>query len=111
VLLNLDHVFHVYSLPANLLILPLQPFLMIISGLGVLVGLFAPPLGGLVLMLARPIAAFCNQAAIRFAFLPGAVLPAPEFRQRITLIAVGVALIYASVAQIRRIGKSEMERE
>jgi len=111
VLLNLDRVFHVYSLPANLLILPWQPILMTVSGLGVLIGLLIPPLGGLVLMLARPIAAFCNQAAMRFALLPGAVRQAPEFSQRIALAVVAIALVFATIVQIRSIGKPEPERE
>jgi competence protein ComEC len=111
VLFNLDRSILLYSLPANLLILPFQPILMTVSGLGVLIGLLIPPIGGLVLMFARPIAAFCNQAAIRFAFLPGAVLPAPEFGQRIAFVAVGITLFCASVAQIKRIGKPESECE
>jgi len=111
VLLNLDRVLHVYSLPANLLILPWQPILMTVSGLGVLVGLLFPPIGGVLLMFARPIAAFCNQAAMRLAFLPGAVLQAPEFIQRIALVVVVITLIYASIVQIKGIGKPEMERE
>lgn len=111
VLFNLDRSILLYSLPANLLILPLQPLLMTISGLGVLIGLLVPPIGGVLLMLARPIAAFCNQAAIRFGLLPGAVLPAPALSQWISLIIVATLLVFASIMQIKGIGKPEPEHE
>ena len=111
VLFHLDRSILPYSLPANLLILPLQPLLMTISKLGVLIGLLSPPLGGLVLMLARPIAAFCNQAAMRIGMLPSAVLPAPASSQWISLIIVAIVLVFASILQIRGIGKPEPEHE
>jgi competence protein ComEC len=111
VLFNLDRSILLYSLPANLLILPLQPLLMTLSGLGVLIGLLIPPIGGVVIMLARPIAAFCNQAAIRIGLLPGAVIPAPVSSQWISLIIAAVVLALASILQIRGIGKPEPERE
>ncbi len=111
VLFHLDRSILPYSLPANLMILPLQPLLMTISGLGVLIGLLSPPLGGLVLMLARPIAAFCNQAAMRIGMLPSAVLPAPASSQWISLIIVAIVLVFASILQIRGIGKPEPEHE
>jgi competence protein ComEC len=111
VLFHLDRSILPYSLPANLLILPLQPLLMTISGLGVLIGLLSPPLGGLVLMLTRPIAAFCNQAAMRIGMLPSAVLPAPASSQWISLIIVAIVLVFASILQIRGIGKPEPEHE
>jgi competence protein ComEC len=111
VLFHLDRSILPYSLPANLLILPLQPLLMTISGLGVLIGLLSPPLGGLVLMLARPIAAFCNQAAMRIGMLPDAVLPAPASSQWISLTIAATTLVVASILQIRGIGKPEPEHE
>jgi competence protein ComEC len=111
VLFNLDRSILLYSLPANLLILPLQPLLMTLSGLGVLIGLLIPPIGGEVIMLARPIAAFCNQAAIRIGLLPGAVIPAPVSSQWISLIIVASALAIASILQIKGLGKPEPERE
>jgi competence protein ComEC len=111
VLFNLDRSILLYSLPANLLILPLQPLLMTISGLGVLIGLLIPPIGGEVIMLARPIAAFCNQAAIRIGLLPGAVIPAPASSQWISLVIAAVVLALASILQIRGIGKPEPEHE
>ena len=111
VLFHLDRSILPYSLPANLLILPLQPLLMTVSGLGVLIGLLFPPLGGLVLMLARPIAAFCNQAAIRIGLLPAAVLPAPASSQWISLVIVVIVLVFASILQIKGIEKPEPEHE
>lgn len=111
VLLNLDGVFHLYSLPANLLILPLQPLIMIISGLGILSGLLIPPLGGLLLAIARPLAAFSNHTAIRFGLLPGAVIPAPDSAPKFALIIVAALLLVASILQIRQIGKPVPEYE
>lgn len=46
---------------ANLLILPAQPLLMILSGLALLVGLIIPPLGGALAWLAQPLAAYTLQ--------------------------------------------------
>jgi len=111
VLLALNGELHIYSLPANLLILPVQPLIMTISGLGLLAGLLIPPLGGLVLSFARPLAAFCNQTAIRIGLLPGAVMPAPEYSQALSLILVSAILIFASIIQIRTIGHPEAEVE
>ena len=111
VLLALNDELHIYSLPANLLILPLQPLIMMISGLGVLVGLLIPPLGGLVLSIIRPLAAFSNQTAIRVGLLPGAVIPAPEYSQALSLILVSVILVIASIVQVRTIGRPEPDVE
>jgi competence protein ComEC len=107
VLLALNDELHIYSLPANLLILPLQPLIMMISGLGLLVGLLLPPLGGLFLSIVRPFAAFSNQIAIRIGLLPGAVFQAPEYSPVVSLILVSVILVIATIVQIKTIGHSE----
>lgn len=111
VLLALNGELHIYSLPANLLILPVQPLIMTISGLGLLAGLLIPPLGGLVLSFARPLAAFCNQTAIRIGLLPGAVMPAPEYSQALSLILVSAILVIASIVQVRTISRPERDVE
>lgn len=107
VLFSLDSAIHLYSLPANLLILPLQPLLMSLSGIAVLLGLLVPSLGAALLKLAWPIAVFCNQIAIRIGLLPNALLVSPESSQIISLGLVLIALITASILQIRQISRPE----
>lgn len=111
VLFRLDAAIHPYALPANLLILPLQPLLMITSGLSVLAGLIFPALGAALIKLAWPMASFCNQMAIRIGLLPASVLPAPPSSQWVALTAVGIVLTAASVLQIRQISRPPDDEE
>ena len=107
VLFQIDSAIQLYSLPANLLILPLQPLLMTLNGAGVLIGLLIPPLGSLLLNLSLPLATFCNEIALRFALLPKASLETPQAGSIISSIVVFFVLSYASMIQIRRVRHSE----
>jgi competence protein ComEC len=57
------------SFPANLLVLPVQPALMVAGGLSLMLGMAALPLGRLLSMAAWPLAAFSNRMADWFASL------------------------------------------
>jgi competence protein ComEC len=59
------------ALAANLLVLPAQPALMLLSGLALLVGLVWLPLGQLIAWLAWPSSAYTLAAIRFFAGLPG----------------------------------------
>lgn len=111
VLHQLDAAIHLYALPANLLILPVQPLVMVLGGMGVLTGLIFPPLGGALLSLAWPIVNFCNEIALRLALLPKAALPAPAASPALLWLLVAIPLALASFRQIRAIGRPAPEAE
>jgi competence protein ComEC len=68
------HQISVISIIANALILPLQPFLMILSGIATIVGLIWQPLGSLIARFAWPFSAMTNRLVTLFATIPGGVL-------------------------------------
>lgn len=68
------HQISITSLIANALILPLQPLLMILSGLATIMGLIWHPLGQLLAWFAWPFAALSNQIVTLLASTPGGVV-------------------------------------
>lgn len=67
------------SLPANLLVLPAQPALMVLAGSSVLIGMLLLPAGQVLAWVAWPLAAYSNRMAEVFASLPGAAYPIAPF--------------------------------
>jgi len=59
-----------FSLPVNLLILPVQPALMVLGGASVLLGLMIFPLGSLLSFLGWPLAAYTIRIVEAFAAIP-----------------------------------------
>ena len=68
------HQLSLISLITNALILPLQPLLMIISGIAVILGMIWHPVGMLLALLAWPFSALSNQVVRLLATTPGGVL-------------------------------------
>lgn len=68
------HQLSTVSLITNALILPLQPLLMILSGIATIAGMIWHPLGQLLAWLAWPFSALTNQIVQAFAAIPSAVL-------------------------------------
>ncbi|MBW8012141.1 MAG: DUF4131 domain-containing protein [Chloroflexi bacterium] len=66
--------FSLSSIPANILILPAQPAIMILGGLATLLGLVIFPLGQLISYFAWPFTAYTIRVVEWFAALPGGVL-------------------------------------
>ena len=62
------------SLLANAVILPLQPLLMILSGIATILGMIWHPLGQLIGWFAWPFSALSNQLASKLSNIPGTVL-------------------------------------
>lgn len=62
----------IFSLPANLLILPVQPALMVFGGLSVLVGMIVGPLGQFIAFFASAFPAYTIRVVESFASLPWA---------------------------------------
>lgn len=85
------------SFPANLLVLPVQPALMVMGGLSLMLGLVLAPVGRLLSLGAWPLAAFSNRMADWFAGLPGAANPVAPFGLG-WLIAFYVLLFTATFA-------------
>jgi competence protein ComEC len=68
------HQISLVSLIANAFILPLQPLLMILSGIAAIVGLIWHPLGQLIACSAWPFSALTNQLVLSLAETPGGVI-------------------------------------
>jgi competence protein ComEC len=76
-------VFYFQRLPllsplANAMVLPVQPLLMILSGLAMLAGMASPPIGGALAALAWPLSAYTIRSAEFWAQFQGAVLATGE---------------------------------
>ncbi len=82
--------FSLLSLPANLLILPAQPALMILGGASVMIGLLVLPLGQLLAFFAWPFAAYTIRAVEAFASLSWA-------SQNISSFSLSFAVLFYSV--------------
>lgn len=79
------------SLPANLLVLPVQPALMVLGGVSVLAGMAVLYLGKVLALFAWPLAAYSNRMTELFASLPGASTSIAPFG------LIWLALIYLTL--------------
>jgi len=101
VLYRLDQTLKPLSLPANLLILPLQPPLMIIGGLAVLTGFHFPSLGALLAKAAWLLAALSNRIAMRMSLYPRSQYNLPEWVWVPAASVVFAVITWMSIRQIR----------
>jgi len=105
VLLALDAHLPVFSLAANLIVLPAQPLVMGLGGLSVLFGLVVPWLGELFGQLTWPLIALSNRTALHMSFNPYGLLRLPDYSAGVAGVLVLFALIYASARQLRALTK------
>lgn len=105
VLLALDPHLPVFSLIANLIILPLQPIVMGLGGLSVLVELVMPAGGRLLGWLVWPFIALGNQTALRFSLNPLTRLRLPAASVWISAVLVAVCMVMTCVVQLRGISQ------
>ncbi len=105
VLLALDARLPVFSLAANLIVLPAQPLVMSLGGLSVLFGLVVPWLGELFGQLTWPLIALSNRTALHMSFNPYGLLRLPDYSAGVAGVLVLFALIYASARQLRALTK------
>jgi len=105
VLLMLDARVPVFSLAANLIVLPVQPLVMALGGLSVLSGFFLPPLGALLGRLVWPMIVLSNRVALLASFNPRGALLLPDSSAIISSILVSVALVFASARQLHALTK------
>jgi competence protein ComEC len=90
------------SLPANALILPAQPGVMIWGGLATVVGMIAPALGQVLAWVAWLFLSYTIALARLFATLPGAAVP-------IHISPAGVVGIYGVIAAVTWLSRLEPE--
>ena len=100
-LYRLDQTLKPLSLPANLLILPLQPPLMIIGGLTVLTGFNFPFLGALLAKVAWLFASLSNRIAVRMNLYPRSQYYLPEWAWMPAAAVVFAVMTWMSIRQIR----------
>jgi competence protein ComEC len=105
VLLMLDPRVPVFSLAANLIVLPVQPLVMALGGLSVLSGFFLPPLGALFGRLVWPMIVLSNRVALLTSFNPRGVLRLPDSSAIAAGILVSAALVFASIRQLQALSK------
>ncbi|MDP2964949.1 MAG: ComEC/Rec2 family competence protein [Pelolinea sp.] len=105
VVLAMHSSLQLYSLAANLIILPLQPPLMMFGGAAVLAGFILPQLGTLLARLAWPLARICNQVALHFGKVRFAEIKLPEYSSWIACGIVLIIMIFATINRIYGISK------
>jgi competence protein ComEC len=95
----------IFSLAANMMILPLQPPIMILGGLAVLLSSLFPIMAVLLLRLAWIFAFLSNQLALHFALTRFAEIRLPGYSAWIAGVLVFAVIIFATIRQIRMIAK------
>jgi competence protein ComEC len=88
------------SLPANLLILPVQPALMVLGGFSILLGLLWQPLGALIALLAWPLVAYTIRIVEAFAALPAASQTVEFFSLNFVFLYYAILLV-VSIPPVR----------
>jgi len=109
VILRLQPTVQLLALPANFIILPLQPLLMGFGGLSVIIGFIVPELGGLFARIAWLLAALCNRVAVFFSLHPFAEFPLPVESAVMMQAVVLLVLGYASIHQIHGLHNPSLE--
>jgi len=111
VILRLNAQISVFMVPANLILLPLQPIIMGLGGLAVIFGMLFAPIGQMFGYAVWPFLAFCNRVAVNFGIQPGTVTTVPSGSYWIIVVLVIACIIFFSIKQIQGIGKSSFSQE
>ena len=106
VILKMNDEISIYSLPANITVLPVQPILMGLGALSVVSGWFVPIISRFIAMAAWPFLAYCNRLAFHFGFLPDAEAVLPSCSSHIVFFMVPLTLLLFSILHVRKIGGS-----
>jgi hypothetical protein len=85
--------FSVLSLPANLLVLPVQPAIMVLGGISVMAGLLWWPLGALIAAFVWPLLAYTIRVVEALAAVPWAALDVPFFSQGFVFLCYAALLV------------------
>jgi competence protein ComEC len=102
VLFRLTGTLSLVSIPANILVGPLQPPIMVIGGAALLVGFLSPLIGGILAKMIWPLVALCNQIALRFSVHPSSLIYLPDWVFGVSLTAVIGTLAFFSWKQIKQ---------
>jgi competence protein ComEC len=109
VLIHMNPQISIFSLPANLALLPVQPVLMGLGGLAVIIGLVVPSIGQLFAYAAWPFLAYCNRVALHFGMQPNSEVSAPPVLFWFSLAAVISTLIFFTIQQIRELSSPSIK--
>jgi competence protein ComEC len=105
ILFHLTGTLSLVSIPANIIVGPMQPLIMTAGGISVLIGLVSPILSRLLGVIVWPLIAFCNQIALRLSVHPSSTVYLPGWIYYVSLILVIFLLVFFSVLQIISLSK------
>jgi competence protein ComEC len=111
VVLAMQPSLQLYSLVANLIILPLQPPLMMVGGGAVLASFIFPQLGILLARLSWLLARICNQVALHFGKTRFAEIKLPENSSWFAFGLVLIVMIIATLREISDISKPKLPNQ
>ena len=106
VLLEMDPSVQLYSLLANLIILPIQPLIMGTGGLGLIFCLIVPAVGNIFGQFTWLLASLSNRLAVYFALLPESELAVPGNLYFISWIMVAILIAAATAMQLSGYNRS-----
>ncbi|MCJ7518372.1 MAG: ComEC family competence protein [Anaerolineaceae bacterium] len=105
VVLGMNPGLQLYSLAANLIILPLQPPLMVLGGAAILANFIFPPFGALLARLTWVLARICNQVALHLGKVRFAEVKLPDYSTWIACGVVMIVILFATIREIQEIAK------
>ena len=97
ILFRLTGTISLVSIPANLIVGPLQPLIMTAGGGSVLIGLVSPLISRILGVFVWPLIALCNQVALRLSAHPSATVFLPKWVYYLSLCLVTLILGYFCV--------------
>ena len=93
------------SILANILVAPLQPFIMLGGGAAVIIGLISPIASWAIGIFVWPLLAFCNQVAIRLSANPASTVYLPAWVYGVSLFFSISTLAFFSTKQVISLSK------
>ena len=108
VILNMDTSISMYSLAANLTVLPMQSILMILGALSVVFGWFLPGISRILAIATWPFLAYSNRLALHFGYLPDAQTTLPSSSATIVLFIVPPTLFVFLILHIHRLNQKHI---
>jgi len=111
ILFKITGTLSVVSIPANLIVAPLQPLIMILGGLSILVGIISPWIGRIFGVLTWPLVALCNQVALRLSVHPSATKYLPAWIYPLSLVVVITVLVSFSIHQMVALSKPQFRND
>ena len=99
------------SIPANIVVAPLQPMIMLLGGSAVLAGLVFPFVSRILGVIVWPLIAACNQIALRLSVHPASLVYLPVWVYWVSLAGVTFILLFFLYKQIVELTKPQPANE